>query len=168
MSAVLARLRTETEWDSPLAKGRGRGVAARVYSVSPIAQAVEVTVNEDGGFTVDKVTCVVDCGFAVNPLGIEAQIQGGIMLGLNAVAYGVIDLVDGQVQQSNFHDYRPLRIHQMPEIEVHIVDSDAPPTGVGEQATTPIAPAVANALFDATGTRVRQFPLDRHGFTLIG
>jgi len=166
MSAVLARLRIEANWDAPLSAGRGRGVAARIYSISPIAQAVEVSVSGDGTFTVDKVVCVVDCGFAVNPLGIEAQIQGGVMLGLNAVAYGAIDMVDGQVQQSNFHDYRPLRFHQMPEVEVHIIQSDAAPTGVGEQATTPIAPAVANALFNATGRRVRQFPLDRHGFTL--
>ncbi|MDB2509727.1 molybdopterin-dependent oxidoreductase [Pseudomonadales bacterium] len=166
MHQLLLRLKEAADWDQPLAAGRGRGMAARVYSVSPIAQAVEVTVALDGTFTVDRVVCVVDCGFAVNPLGIEAQIQGGVMLGLNAVAYGGIDLVDGQVQQSNFHDVRALRFNQMPAVEVHIMQSDAPPTGVGEQATTPIAPAVANALFHATGKRIRQFPLDRHGFTL--
>ncbi|MGB1756828.1 MAG: molybdopterin cofactor-binding domain-containing protein [Pseudomonadales bacterium] len=166
MHQVLKTLQNVSDWTSPLPDGRGRGLAARIYSVSPIAQAVEVTVDPQGEFTVDRVICVVDCGFAVNPLGIEAQIQGGVMLGLNAVAYGAIDLVAGQVQQSNFHDYRPLRFKQMPKIEVHIIKSDAPSTGVGEQATTPIAPAVANALFDATGQRVRRFPLDRHGFTL--
>ena len=166
MHQLLLRLKDVAGWDEPLPAGRGRGMAARVYSVSPIAQAVEVTVEQDGSFTVDRVVCVIDCGFAVNPLGIEAQIQGGVMLGLNAVAYGAIDLVDGQVQQSNFHDYRALRFNQMPPVEVHIMRSDAPPTGVGEQATTPIAPAVANALFHATGKRTRQFPLDRFGFTL--
>ena len=166
MHQLLLRLKDVAGWDEPLPAGRGRGMAARVYSVSPIAQAVEVTVEQDGTFTVDRVVCVIDCGFAVNPLGIEAQIQGGVMLGLNAVAYGAIDLVDGQVQQSNFHDYRALRFNQMPPVEVHIMRSDAPPTGVGEQATTPIAPAVANALFHATGKRTRQFPLDRFGFTL--
>lgn len=166
MHHVLKTLETVSGWASPLAEGRGRGLAARIYSVSPIAQAVEVTVNANGEFSVDRVICVVDCGFAVNPLGIESQIQGGVMLGLNAVAYGAIDLVAGQVQQSNFHDYRPLRFQQMPKVEVHIIESDAPSTGVGEQATTPIAPAVANALFNATGQRVRQFPLDRHGFVL--
>ena len=95
MHQLLLRLKEAADWDQPLAAGRGRGMAARVYSVSPIAQAVEVTVALDGTFTVDRVVCVVDCGFAVNPLGIEAQIQGGVMLGLNAVAYGGIDLVDG-------------------------------------------------------------------------
>lgn len=166
MHQLLVRLKEASGWDQPLAAGRGRGMAARVYSVSPIAQAVEVTVTEDGTFTIDRVVCVVDCGFAVNPLGIEAQIQGGVMLGLNAVAYGAIDLIDGQVQQSNFHDYQALRFNQMPVVEIHIMQSDAPPTGVGEQATTPIAPAVANALFHATGKRIRQFPLARYGFTL--
>jgi isoquinoline 1-oxidoreductase beta subunit len=133
-----------------------------------IAQSVELTVDEDGSYSVDKVFCVVDCGFAVNPLGIQGQIEGGIMLGLNAVAYGAIDVVDGRVVQSNFHDYRPLRMHQMPEVEIHIMPSELPPTGVGEQSTTPIAPAIGNAIFNATGKRVRDFPLDRQGFVLKG
>ena len=146
----------------------GRGVASRIYSVSPIANTVEVTVSDDGQYTVDRIVCVVDCGFAVNPLGIESQIHGGIMLGLNAAAMGAIDIEEGRVLQSNFHDYVPLRFHQMPKVEVHIMPSDAPSTGVGEQASTAIGPALANAIFDATGQRVRQFPLSRHGFTLKG
>ena len=125
-----------------------------------------LTVDEDGQYTIDRIVCVVDCGFAVNPLGIESQIQGGIMLGLNAAAYGAIDMEKGVVVQSNFHDYRALRVNQMPDVEVHILDSEEAPTGVGEQATTAAAPALANALFHATGRRVRQFPLDRHGFIL--
>ncbi|MGA1107093.1 MAG: hypothetical protein ACO3TX_00885, partial [Pseudomonadales bacterium] len=96
----------------------------------------------------------------------ESQIHGGIMLGLNAVAFGAIDISEGQVKQSNFHDYLPLRFHQMPKVEVHIMPSDAPPTGVGEQSTTAIGPAVANAIFNATGDRVRQFPLARQGYVL--
>jgi CO/xanthine dehydrogenase Mo-binding subunit len=116
---------------------------------------------------VDRVVCVVDCGFAVNPLNIEAQIQGGIALGLGAVAMGNIDYEAGRIKQSNFHDYTPLRINQMPVVEVHIMPSDQPPTGVGEQATAPIAPAVANALFAASGQRVRSFPLAKHGLTLV-
>lgn len=167
MNALLTLLREKSGWNTPLTPGRGRGIAARVYSVSPIAQAVEITVHKDKRFSVDRVVCVVDCGFAVNPLGIEAQVQGGIALGLNAVATGEIVLQDGRVNQSNFHDYPVFRIPQMPKIEVHIMQSEAPPTGVGEQATTPIAPAVANALFAATGERIRQFPLAKHGYRLI-
>mgnify|MGYP000434739983 FL=1 len=113
------------------------------------------------------MVCVVDCGFAVNPLGIEAQIEGGIAYGLGAAAFGEIELQDGQIKQSNFHDYNVLRYTQMPEIEVYIVSSDQPPTGVGEQATTPIAPAVVNALFNATGKRIKRFPLAKSGLKLV-
>ena len=167
MHALLTLLREKSNWDTPLPAGRARGIAARVYSISPIAQAVEVTVGDNGEFTVDRVVCVVDCGFAVNPLGVEAQVQGGISLGLSAVHDGNIDLENGRVVQSNFHDYPVMRIDQMPTVEVHIMDSKEPPTGVGEQATTPIAPAVANALFSATGKRVRSFPLSKHGFKMV-
>ena len=166
MHRILQTLKKVSDWHAPLSAGRGRGVASRIYSVSPIAQSVEVTVDEVGQYTIDRIVCVVDCGFAVNPLGIESQIQGGIMLGLNAAAYGAIDMEKGVVVQSNFHDYRALRVNQMPDVEVHILDSEEAPTGVGEQATTAAAPALANALFHATGRRVRQFPLDRHGFIL--
>ncbi len=167
MHALLKTLKEKSGWDTPLPKGRARGIAARVYSVSPIAQVAEVTVGDNGEFSVDRVVCVVDCGFAVNPLGIEAQIQGGISLGLSAVHDGNIDLEAGRIVQSNFHDYTVMRIDQMPKIEVHIMASDEPPTGVGEQSTTPIAPAVANALFAATGKRVRSFPLAKHGFKMV-
>ena len=166
MRKVLQTLKKIAAWDAPPSNGRGRGVASRIYSVSPIAMALEVTVGEDNQYTIDRIVCVVDCGFAVNPLGIQSQVQGGVMLGLNAAAYGAIDIENGAVVQSNFHDYRPMRLNQMPDVEVHIVDSEEPPTGVGEQATTPAGPALANALFNATGRRVRQFPLDRHGFVL--
>ncbi len=167
MNRVLTVLREKSQWDQPLAPGRGRGVAARIYSVSPIAQAVEVTVADNGDFTVDRVVCVVDCGFAVNPLGIEGQVEGGLAYGLGGAAFGNIDIVNGEVQQSNFHNYPVMRLPQMPKVEVHILPSDEPPTGVGEQATTPIAPAVANALFNATGKRVRRFPLSSQGFNLV-
>jgi isoquinoline 1-oxidoreductase beta subunit len=167
MHRLLQTLKEKSNWNQALPDGRARGMAARVYSVSPIAQVAEITMHDEGKFSVDRVICVVDCGFAVNPLGIEAQIQGGIALGLSAVAQGNIDLEAGRVVQSNFHDYPVLRIKQMPKIEVHIMPSDEPPTGVGEQATTPIAPAVANAIFNATGQRIRSFPLSKHGFTLI-
>jgi isoquinoline 1-oxidoreductase beta subunit len=115
----------------------------------------------------NRVVCVVDCGFAVNPLGIEGQVEGGLAYGLGGVAFGNIDIVNGEVQQSNFHDYPVMRLPQMPKVELHILPSDEPPTGIGEQATTPIAPAVANALFNATGRRVRRFPLSSQGFNLV-
>jgi len=167
MNRVLTVLREKSQWDQPLAPGRGRGMAARIYSVSPIAQAVEVTVADNGDFTVDRVVCVLDCGFAVNPLGVEGQVEGGLAFGLGGAAFGNIDIVNGEVQQSNFHDYPVIRLPQMPKVEVHILPSDELPTGVGEQATTPIAPAVANALFNATGRRVRRFPLSSQGFNLV-
>ena len=167
MNRVLRVLKEKCDWDTPLAPGRGRGVASRIYNISPVAQAVEVTVAENGDITVDRVVCVVDCGFAVNPLGIEGQVEGGLAYGLGGVAFGNIDIVNGEVQQSNFHDYPVMRLPQMPKVEVHILPSDEPPTGIGEQATTPIAPAVANALFNATGRRVRRFPLSSQGFNLV-
>jgi len=167
MNTVLKTLREKTKWDEPLPDGYAWGMASRIYSVSPIAQAVKVRVNSDGTFHVERVVAVVDCGFAVNPLGVTGQIEGGISLGLCAAAYGNVDLVAGRVSQSNFHDYSVLRLPQMPAVDVHIINSNEPPTGVGEQATAPIAPAVANALFRATGKRVRRFPLVSQGFKLV-
>jgi isoquinoline 1-oxidoreductase beta subunit len=167
MNRVLSVLREKSDWDKPLPPGRGRGVASRIYNISPVAQAVEVTVAENGDFTLDRVVCVVDCGFAVNPLGVEGQVEGGLSFGLGGMAFGNIDIVNGEVQQSNFHDYPVMRLPQMPKVEVHILPSDEPPTGIGEQATTPIAPSVANALFNATGRRVRRFPLSSQGFNLV-
>ena len=167
MQRVLQTLREKSNWEKPLPKGKARGMASRIYSVSPIAQAVEITVHDNGEFSVDKVVCVLDCGFAVNPLGVEGQVEGGIALGLGAVAFGQIDIESGRVQQSNFHNYSVLRYPQMPTVEVHILPSDEAPTGVGEQATAPIAPAVANALFRATGKRIRRFPLVSQGFKLV-
>ena len=117
-----------------------------------------VSVQDDGGFTVDRVVCAVDCGVAVNPDVIRAQMEGGIAYGLSAALTGKITLEGGEVVESNFHDYRVLRINEMPEVEVHIVPSSEPPTGVGEPGTPVVAPAVANALFAATGRRYRQLP----------
>ena len=134
-------------------------MASRIYNISPVAQAVEVTVAENGDFTVDRVVCVVDCGFAVNPLGIEGQVEGGLAYGLGGVAFGNIDIVNGEVQQSNFHDYPMMRMADAPRIEVEIVDSGTEPTGVGEPGLPPIAPALANAVYRATGQRLRALPL---------
>ncbi len=148
-------------WGRPLAKGRGRGVAVHESFNSYVAQVAEVTVHDSGRFSVDRVVIAVDCGMAVNPDVIRAQMEGGMGYGLSAALSGQITLDEGRVVQSNFDDYQVLRIDQMPAVEVHIVDSAQPPTGVGEPATPVIAPAVANALFAATGQRLYALPLLR-------
>ncbi|MBK7743375.1 MAG: xanthine dehydrogenase family protein molybdopterin-binding subunit [Betaproteobacteria bacterium] len=161
---VLELAAREAGWGKPLAAGkagekRGRGVAVHESFNSYVAEVVEVTVKADKTFSVDRVVCAVDCGIAVNPDNVRAQMEGGIGYGLSAALYGAITLDNGAVQQSNFHDYPVLRIDAMPKVEVHIVPSTAKPTGVGEPATPVIAPALANALAAATGQRLRNLPL---------
>jgi isoquinoline 1-oxidoreductase beta subunit len=150
-------------WGSPLPQGRARGIAVHESFGSFVAQVAEVSVGRDGAPKVHRVVCAVDCGVAVNPDVIRAQMEGGIGYGLGAALYDQITLEKGRVRESNFHDYKPLRIEDMPEIEVHIVPSGEAPTGVGEPGVPPIAPAVANALFQLTGERVRQLPFIRVG-----
>jgi len=123
-----------------------------------VAQVAEITVKADGSFKVDRVVCAVDCGVAVNPDVIKAQMEGGIGFGLAAALHGAITLKDGRVEQGNFNDYPVLRINEMPKVEVHIVASSEKPTGVGEPGVPPIAPALANAIYHATGKRIRRLP----------
>jgi len=146
-------------WGDPLPAGRARGLALHESFNSYVAQVVEVTPREGGRFSVDRVVCAVDCGLVVNPDIVRAQMEGGIAYGLAAALHGAITLKDGVVEQSNFHDYPPLRLPEMPAVEVHIVESAEKPTGVGEPAVPVIAPALANALFAATGQRLRRLPL---------
>jgi len=154
-------------WNTPAVPGRHRGVACVSCFGSHNAQVVEVSVDQ-GRVRVHKVTCVVDCGQAVNPLTVRQQMEGGIVYGLTAALRGEISLADGRVQQSNFHDYDALRIDEMPEIDVFIVPSEDPnPGGIGETSTPAIAPAVVNAVFAATGVRVRRLPLEKHLPTLL-
>ena len=124
-----------------------------------VAQVAEVAVKPDGSFRVDRVVCAVDCGVAINPDVIRAQMEGGIGFGLAAALHGAITLKEGRVEQSNFHDYPVLRMNEMPQVEVHIVASNEKPTGVGEPGVPPIAPAVCNAIFAAVGKRVRSLPI---------
>ncbi|HEX4853420.1 xanthine dehydrogenase family protein molybdopterin-binding subunit [Arenimonas sp.] len=145
-------------WGSKLPEGRARGIAVHESFGSYVAQVAEVSV-ERGAVRVHRVVCAVDCGVAVNPLMIAAQMESGIVYGLSAALHGQIRFKDGRVQESNFHDYRVLRIDQMPEVETHLVASTERPGGVGEPGTPPIAPAVANALFALTGQRLRELPL---------
>jgi isoquinoline 1-oxidoreductase beta subunit len=162
---VLELAAQKAGWGTPLAPARaagakrGRGIAVHESFHTVVAQVAEVTVTPDNKFTVDRVVCAVNCGVAVNPDVIRAQMEGGIGFGLSAALYGAITLKDGAVEQSNFHDYPVLRINEMPAVEVHIVASTDKPTGVGEPGVPPIAPAVANALFAATGKRLRKLPL---------
>jgi isoquinoline 1-oxidoreductase beta subunit len=162
--AVLEMAATEADWSTPLVSARvgdrrGRGIAVHESFNTVVAQVAEVTVRRDGSYRVDRVMCAVDCGLAVNPDVIRAQMESGIVYGLTAAMHGAITLKDGVVEQSNFHDYMPLRMNEMPRIGVYIVRSTEKPTGVGEPATPVIAPAVANALFAATGKPIRSLPI---------
>src|SRR5260221_279978 len=162
--AALDLAASRAEWTKPLAAGkpgekRGRGVAVHESFGTVVAQVAEITVDADNKLKVDRVVCAVECGIAVNPDIIRAQMEGGIGFGLSAALYGKITLKDGVVEQSNFHDYPVLRINEMPAVEVHIVASTEKPSGVGEPAVPVIAPAVANALAAATGKRLRTLPL---------
>ena len=123
-----------------------------------VAEVAEVSIDE-GQVRVHRVVCAVDCGIAVNPWNIEAQMESAIVYGLSAALHGEITLDGGRVQQSNFDSYPVLRMDEMPEVEVHIVESAEPPTGVGEPGVPPIAPAVTNAIFALTGQRVRRLPI---------
>ena len=164
-AAVLQLAAERAGWPRPLTPARaggrrGRGVAVHESFHSYVAQVAEVTVARDGSFRLDRVVCAVDCGVAVNPDVIRAQMEGGIGYGLSAALNGAITFKDGVVEQSNFDDYPVLRIGEMPAVvEVHIVPSTEKPTGVGEPGVPPIAPALANALFAATGKRIRALPV---------
>jgi len=145
-------------WGVPAAAGRFRGIAVHESFGSFVAQVAEVSVAE-GGVRVHRVVCAVDCGQVVNPDTVAAQIEGAIVFGLTAALKGRITLAKGRVTQSNFHDYKLLTMREMPVIEVHLVASTMEPGGVGEIGTPPIAPAVANAVFAATGKRIRTLPI---------
>jgi isoquinoline 1-oxidoreductase subunit beta len=163
LKAVLELAAVKAGWDEPMKQGsngekRGRGIAVHESFNSYVAEVAEVTVKPDRTFKVDRVVCAVDCGVAINPDVIKAQMEGCIGYGFAAALRGEITLKDGVVEQSNFHQYRVLRISEMPAVEVHIMPSTEKPTGVGEPGLPPIAPAVANAIFAATGRRIRKLP----------
>ncbi len=156
---VIELARDKAGWGKPLPAGRARGFAAWYSFRSYVAEIAEVSVDKNGAPRVHRVVAAIDCGIPVNPDGVAAQIEGGIVYGLTAALYGAITIDGGAVQQSNFHDYPLLTMEQMPAIDVHIVPSTAAPTGTGEPGTPPIAPAVANAMFVLTGKRVRKLPI---------
>jgi isoquinoline 1-oxidoreductase subunit beta len=159
MSAVLNLVAEKAGWGKPLPPGRGRGIATHFSFDSYVAQVIEASVEKDGSVRVHRVVCAVDCGRTVNPDIVKAQMEGGIIFGLTAALKTEITLENGRVQQRNFNDYQMLRMFESPEIEVHIVPSEQNPTGVGEPSVPPVAPALANAIFAATGKRVRRLPI---------
>jgi isoquinoline 1-oxidoreductase beta subunit len=156
---VLNLVAKKAEWGAALPAGRGRGIALHESFGSFVAQVAEASVSAAGEVRVDRVVCAIDCGRVVNPATIEAQMESGIVFGLSAALHGAITFQNGRVEQGNFNDYPVLRMDEMPVVEVHIVPSTESPGGVGEPGTPPIAPAVTNAIFAATGRRIRSLPI---------
>jgi isoquinoline 1-oxidoreductase beta subunit len=154
-------VREKSGWGSALPARCGRGVCVQTSFATFIATVVECEVGKSGEVKLRRVTTAVDTGIAVNPDTIIAQLQGGHIFGLTAALYGEITLEKGRVQQSNFHDYRMLRIDQIPPIDIHLIKSDAPPGGIGEPGTTAAIPALRNAIYAATGVALRRMPIDR-------
>ena len=158
-AGVLKLVAEKAGWGQASAEDRFRGIALHESFSSYVAQVAEISMKDDGNFKVEKIVCAVDCGVAVNPDIIKAQVEGAIGYGLSAALMSELTLENGAIKQSNFHDYQVLRINDMPDIEVHIVPSTEPPTGIGEPGLPPVAPAVANALAAATGKRYYKLPL---------
>ncbi len=158
---TLALAAEQAGWGAPLPTGRGRGIALAEWQPTVCAQVAEVSLDSDGTVRVHRVVCAVDCGPAVNVGQIEAQMQGGIVYGLTAALYGEITIERGRVQQGNFDDYPMLRMDEMPAVEVHVVPSTDKQGGIGEPSVGPIAPAVCNAIFAATGKRIRRLPIGK-------
>ena len=164
--AVLDLAAEKAGWGKPLPSGQGRGIAYHAsWGVTPCAQVAEVSVDDQGNVTVDRVVCAVDCGTPINPGMIEAQMEGGIVFGISAALKKAITVKNGQIQQSNFFDYPILRADESPRIEVYIVPSTEIPTGVGEMSNPVTMPAVTNAIFAATGKRIRQLPVQTEDLT---
>jgi isoquinoline 1-oxidoreductase beta subunit len=159
--AVLDLAADKAGWGQPLPKGIGRGVSVQFVFGTYMAQVAEVEVASDGAVRVRRVVCAVDCGTVINPDTVRAQIQGAIIFGITSALYGEITIKDGRVEQTNFDTYQILRINEAPAIEVHIVQSAELPGGMGEAGTSLIAPALTNAIFAATGKRLRKLPIDK-------
>jgi isoquinoline 1-oxidoreductase subunit beta len=158
--AVLDLVAEKADWGRPLAEGLGRGVSLQFAFATYMAQVAEVEVARNGAVRVRRVVCAVDCGTVVNPDTVQAQAQSAIMFGITAALYGKITLKDGRVEQTNFDTYQILRMNEAPAIEVYIVHSSEPPGGMGECGTSAVMPAIANAVFAATGRRPRKLPIE--------
>jgi isoquinoline 1-oxidoreductase subunit beta len=158
--AALELAAEKAGWGHKLPSGSGRGVSVQFAFGSYLSQVAEVAVAKDGGVRIQRVVCAVDCGMVVNPDTVRAQIEGGIIFGITAALYGQITLKNGRVEQSNFDNYRMLRINEAPVVEVHIIKSTEAPGGIGEPGTAAVFPAVVNAIFAATGKRIRKLPIN--------
>ena len=161
MKAVMELAVQKSGWGSPLPAGHGRGIAVQFAFGSYMTQVTEVSVGADGKVRVERVVCVLDCGQLVNPDSVHAQMQGGVMFGLSAALFNEITFGHGRVQQSNFDNFRALRIHEAPKVETYIIPSTESPGGVGETGTACAAAALCNAIFAATGKRIRTLPVSR-------
>ena len=164
--AVLEQVARQANWGTPLPEGHGRGIAINDWfpldeDVTVVAQVAEVSINNRGKLKVERVDCVIDCGIAVNPDSVKAQMEGSIIMGMSAAMNEQITIDKGQVAQSNFDDYRIAKLRDAPEINVTILESKASPTGVGEPGTSPIVAAITNAIFAATGKRIRRLPIGK-------
>lgn len=159
---VVEKVREISNWNTPLPKGLGRGFAASKDSGSFIAEVVTVEVDDGGQVKILRVDAVMDCGIVVNPSGARAQVEGGILEGLCAALYGEITIRDGAAEQSNFHDYHWMRMKEAPEIQVEFIKNELPPRGLGEPPLPPAAPALANAIFAASGQRIRKLPIAKN------
>jgi isoquinoline 1-oxidoreductase beta subunit len=158
--AVLDLAAEKAGWGQPLPERVARGLSLQFVFATYMAQIAEVEVSKDGSVRVRRVVCAVDCGTVVNPDTVRAQIESAIIFGITAALYGEITLENGRVEQTNFDTYQILRMNEAPVIEVHIVQSSEPPGGMGEAGTSAIVPAVTNAIFAATGKRLRKLPVD--------
>jgi isoquinoline 1-oxidoreductase beta subunit len=159
--AVLDLAAEKAGWGTPMPAGKGRGVSLIELFGTHVAEVAEVSVDAAGDVRLDRVVCAVDCGRVINPLGARAQMEGGIIFGASAALYNAVDIEKGRIVQTNFDTYRVMRIDEAPTIEVHFVESDQPPTGTGEPGTAAIAGAIGNAIFAATGKRLRKLPVGR-------
>jgi isoquinoline 1-oxidoreductase beta subunit len=165
--AVLRKAAEITGWDKPLPAGSGRGVAVSAVFGSFVATIVELEKQGEKGLRIKRLVTVIDCGFANNPTSVASQMEGGTLFGLSAALFNEILIENGQVQQTNFHQYRQIRMSDAPPVEVHIVDSVESPGGVGETGAVPAAAALVNALYAATGVRERRLPLSRSGYFTV-
>ncbi len=161
LQAALKLAAEKAGWGTPLPPRCGRGISIQPSFTSWIATVVEVEVDPEGAVKLRRVVCAVDTGIAVNPDTVAAQLQGGIIFGLTAALYGEITVDKGRVQQSNFHDYRMLRIDETPPVDIFVIPSGEPPGGIGEAGTVAAMPALGNAIYAATGKRLRRLPIDR-------
>jgi isoquinoline 1-oxidoreductase beta subunit len=158
MRSVLRKAAEAAGWDDKLPAGWGKGVALSIMGQSYAAQIAEVEIVS-GRLYVRRIVCAFDCGLQIDPDSIVSQLEGGIVFGLTAALFGAVTVADGQVVEGNFDSYRLVTLADMPKVEVHLVASDAPPSGVGEAGPPGVAPAVCNAIFAATGQRFRQLPI---------